>query len=89
MPGATKRLARLFAAVVFVVPVILGSLVTTSAAAPTQEDVDAAKAKLNQLGEELEVAIEAYNEAKVQLSAIQEKLNTALEEKQAAGFPSG
>ena len=54
MSGTTKRLARLTVAVVFVVPtLLLGSLVTSSAA-PTKAEVDAAKAKLQDVSEKLE-----------------------------------
>ena len=45
MTGSTKRFTRLLVAVIFVVPVIVGSLVTTSVAAPTQEEVQAARDK--------------------------------------------
>lgn len=79
MTGTTKRFARLFVAVIFVVPVIVGSLVTTSAAAPSKADVQAAQAKADEIGSRLEIVIEQYNEARVQLNAIQDKLATARE----------
>jgi cell wall-associated NlpC family hydrolase len=65
--------------------VIAGSLVTTSSAAtPTKAQVDAAKAKLQEVGHQLEVVIEQYDEARVKLAAIQQKLDAALVEKQQA-----
>jgi len=85
MTGTTKRLARLTVAVVFVVPtLLLGSLVTSSSAAPSKAEVDAAKAKLQDVSEKLEVVIEQYNEAKVRLGGIQDKLDAALADKQEA-----
>ena len=85
MTGTTKRLARLTVAVVFVVPtLLLGSLVTSSSAAPTKAEVDAAKAHLQEVSEKLEVVIEQYNEAKVRLGDIQDKLDAALADKQEA-----
>ena len=73
MTGTTKRLARLAVAVIFVVPVIVGSLATTSTAAPSKADVERAEAKAEEIGARLEVVIEQYNEARVQLNAIQEQ----------------
>ncbi len=84
MTGSTKRFTRLLVAVIFVVPVIVGSLVTTSVAAPTQEEVQAARDKANAIGHDLEIVIEQYNEARVQLAAIQEKLGAMKAEKAAA-----
>ena len=85
MTGTTKRLARLTVAVVFVVPtLLLGSLVTSSSAAPTKAEVDAAKARLQEVSAKLEVVIEQYNEAKVHLGDIQDKLDAALADKQEA-----
>ena len=84
MTQTTKRLARLTVAVIFVVPTIVGSLASTSSAAPTKAEVDAAKAKLQDVSEKLEVVIEQYNEAKVRLGGIQDKLDAALADKQEA-----
>jgi cell wall-associated NlpC family hydrolase len=84
MTQTTKRLARLTVAVIFVVPTIVGSLASTSSAAPTKAEVDAAKAKLQDVSEKLEVVIEQYNEAKVRLGAIQDKLDAALADKEQA-----
>jgi cell wall-associated NlpC family hydrolase len=82
MTRTSKRFSRLAVAVVFVVPVIVGSLATTStAAAPTKADVEAAKAKAQEIGTRLEVVIERYNEARVQLNEIQQKLDAMRAEK--------
>jgi cell wall-associated NlpC family hydrolase len=84
MTGTTKRLARLTVAVIFVVPTIVGSLASSSSAAPTKAEVEAAKVKLQQVSEKLEIVIEQYNEARVRLSAIQDKLDAALADKKQA-----
>ena len=89
MTGRTKRLARLIAAVVFVLPAILGSLVTSSSAAPSKADVEAARAKLHDLGERLEIVIEQYNEARVRLGSIEDKLAAALADKRKADAEAG
>jgi peptidoglycan DL-endopeptidase CwlO len=81
MTGTTRRFSRLAVAVVFVVPVIVGSLATTSTAAPSQADVQAARDKAEAIGHDLEIVIEQYNEARVQLNAIQEKLGAMRTEK--------
>jgi peptidoglycan DL-endopeptidase CwlO len=85
MSGSPKRLARLLVAVVLVVPTVLaGASTTPSVAAPTKAEVDAAKAKLQDVSHDLEVAIEQYNDARVRLQGVQEKLADALDDKQAA-----
>ena len=84
MTGVLRRYARLAVAVIFVLPVIVGSLATSSAATPSKADVDNAKAKLADLSHRLEAVIEQYNEARVQLNAIQQKLDTARQEKEQA-----
>jgi cell wall-associated NlpC family hydrolase len=82
-------IARLAVAAVIAVPALVGSLAATSSATTTKQDVDAAKARLSQLNEQLAAAGEAYNEANVQLAAAEAKLADAkaakdLAEKQAA-----
>jgi cell wall-associated NlpC family hydrolase len=84
MSGRPKRLARLAAAVVLVIPTIVVAAGSASVAAPTKAEVEAAEAKANEIGHELEVAIEAYNEARVRLQGVQDKLADALEDKEAA-----
>lgn len=84
MTGRSKRFGRLLLAAVFVLPVIVGSLATASSAAPSQAEVDAAKAKVQELGHDMELVIEQYNEARVQLNAIQQELETARSQKEQA-----
>jgi peptidoglycan DL-endopeptidase CwlO len=84
MTGVMKRYVRLAVAVIFVLPVIVGSLASSSSAAPSKADVESAKAKLQDLSHNLEVVIEQYNEARVQLNAIQQKLDTARQQKEQA-----
>jgi peptidoglycan DL-endopeptidase CwlO len=89
MTGTTKRIGRLIAAVVFVLPVILGSLATSSSATPSKADVEAARAKAEEIGSRLEVVIEQYNEARVQLQAIHDKLDAARAAKEDADAELG
>ena len=85
MSGSPKRLTRLVVAVVLVVPTVLAGVSTApSVAAPTKAEVDAAKAKLQDVSHDLEVAIEQYNEARVRLQGVQDKLADALDDKEAA-----
>ena len=72
-----RRTARLALAAAIAVPAVVGSFSTTSGATTTKADVDAAKARLAQLNEELAAAGEAYNEANVQLQAAEVKLADA------------
>jgi cell wall-associated NlpC family hydrolase len=84
MTGTPKRIARLAVAVVFVVPAIVAGFITTSVAAPTKAEVEAAEAEANRIGHELEVAIEQYNDARVRLQGVQDRLADALDDKEAA-----
>ena len=84
MTGTPKRIARLALAVVFVVPTIVAGFTATSVAAPTKAEVEAAQAELQRVSHELELAIEEYNEARVRLQGVQDKLAGALDDKQAA-----
>jgi peptidoglycan DL-endopeptidase CwlO len=84
MTGSPKRLARLALAVVLVIPTILVGVSTSSVAAPTKAEVEAAKAKLQDVSHELELAIEQYNDARVRLQGVQDKLAEALDDKGAA-----
>jgi cell wall-associated NlpC family hydrolase len=84
MTGTPKRIARLAVAVVFVVPTIVAGFNATSVAAPTKAEVEAAQAELQRVSHELELAIEEYNEARVRLQGVQDKLAAALEDKRAA-----
>lgn len=84
MSGTPKRFARLAVAVVFVVPTIVAVAGSPSVAAPTKAEVEAAEAKANEIGHELEVAIEAYNDARLRLQGVQDRLADALDDKEAA-----
>lgn len=84
MTGTRTRIARLALAVVFVLPIVLGSFTLTSSAAPSKAEVEAARAKAQQLGHELELVIEQYNEAKYQMELVQKKLAQSLKAKQQA-----
>ena len=84
MTRARTRIARLAVAVVFVLPFVLGSFTLTSSATPSKAEVEAAQAKAQQLGHDLELVIEQYNEAKYQMELVQKKLAQSLEAKQRA-----
>ena len=84
MTRTRTRIARLAVAVVFVLPVVLGSFTLSSSAAPSKAEVEAAQAKKEALAHQLEVVIEQYNEAKYQLGLVQKKLDRSLEAKQRA-----
>ena len=66
MTGARQRLPWRIGATIFALAVVLGS-VSVSTAAPSKEDVDAAKAGVAELEHRLEIAIEQYNDANVRL----------------------
>jgi cell wall-associated NlpC family hydrolase len=77
MTGAGSRLVRLTVAAIFTVPLLATALPTTSSAAPTKAQVEAARTRLDQLGHELELAVEQYNTARVRLGLVQQKLQGA------------
>jgi cell wall-associated NlpC family hydrolase len=70
-------------AALLVVPAIVAS-VTPSAAAPSKQEVDAAKAKLAQLQEQFSALNEQWNEARYQLQQAQEHLAEAKAMKESA-----
>ena len=84
MSGSLKRLARLALAAVLVVPTIIVGVSSTSVAAPTKAEVEAAQAEANRIGHDLEIAIEQYNDARVRLQGVQEQLADALDDKETA-----
>jgi cell wall-associated NlpC family hydrolase len=79
MTGKRARLGRLAAAVVFVIPSFLSVWQTpASAVTPTSAgQVQAAKAKLDSINRQLEIATEDYNGALVRLSQAEAKLKAA------------
>ena len=84
MTGTPTRIARLLLAVIFVVPTIVVIAGSASVAAPTKAEVEAAQDELQRVSHELELAIEQYNEARLRLQGVQDKLAEALDDKEAA-----
>jgi peptidoglycan DL-endopeptidase CwlO len=83
MTGARRRIARLAACAVLVVPAVL-SLSLASLAAPSAEEVRAAQEELSQLRHEFEALAERYNDAKYRLSLIERSLAEANARRRAA-----
>jgi cell wall-associated NlpC family hydrolase len=81
MTRTRTRITRLVVAVVFVLPVILSALSFASLAAPSEEEVQAAKDKLAGLQHEFEVLAEQYNDAKYRLALIERKLAESREQR--------
>jgi cell wall-associated NlpC family hydrolase len=77
MTGARPNLIRLAVVAAFVVPSVLTAFPLPSSAAPTKAQVEAAKSKLDQLGHNLELAVEQFNEARVRLGLAQQRLEGA------------
>jgi cell wall-associated NlpC family hydrolase len=83
MTGARRRIVRLAACAVLVVPAVL-SLSLASLAAPSAEEVRAAKDELVRLQHEFEATAERYNDAKYRLQQIERRLAEANELRRAA-----
>ena len=81
MTRTRTRITRLVVAVVFVLPVILSALTFSSLAAPSEEEVEAAKDKLAGLQHNFEVLAEQYNDAKYRLALIERKLAESREQR--------
>jgi cell wall-associated NlpC family hydrolase len=75
----SKRIVRLTIAALIVVPTLVGSFATSSVAAPSKADVEAAKAKLAELNEQLEGLVERYNTARELLRQAEDALARAQE----------
>ena len=84
MTRTRTRITRLVVAVVFVLPVILSALSFASLAAPSEEEVQAAKDKLAGLQHNFEVLAEQYNDAKYRLALIERKLAESREQRDVA-----
>ena len=84
MTGTRTRITRLVVAVVFVLPVFLSAFTISSLAAPSAEEVQAAKQKLAGLQHDFEVLAEQYNDAKYRLALIERKLAEAREQRDVA-----
>lgn len=67
---------RLGLAALLVVPASLG-ITTLSSAAPSKQDVEQAKAELDQLNEHVSLLVEQYNQAQLRLEAVQGRLEEA------------
>jgi peptidoglycan DL-endopeptidase CwlO len=84
MARTTQRVVRLALAVAIVVPTVIIAAGPASVAAPTKAEVEAAQAKAEAIGHDLEIAIEQYNDARVRLQGVQDKLAEALDDKRSA-----
>ena len=76
MTGTRTKVTRLVVAALLVIPAIVAS-VSPSVAAPSKQDVEAAKARLAQLQEQFSALNEQWNEARYQLQQAQEHLSEA------------
>jgi peptidoglycan DL-endopeptidase CwlO len=79
MTGARSKVMRVALAAAVVAPVFLAGLPAPSGAATrtSQAQVLAARRKLNDLNQQLELAVEQFNEAKVRLGIVEVKLQAA------------
>jgi len=84
MSGSRSKWTRLVVAAFLVVPAFVVSAAVTSTAAPTQQQVEAAKQQLADLQNQFEAAVERWNEAKYQLQQVQAKLADAKATRDAA-----
>jgi len=76
MTGTRTKVTRLVIAALLVLPAVVAS-VTPSLAAPSKQEVDAAKARLAQLQEQFAALNEQWNEARYQLQQAHEHLDEA------------
>ncbi len=76
MPGRSRRGVRIAVAIALALPAFLGSL-GSSSAAPTKQEVEAAKAELDQINQQLSLLVERYNQAAEALRSSQAKLAEA------------
>jgi peptidoglycan DL-endopeptidase CwlO len=83
MTSSRKTILRLVVAAMLALPSIAIS-VSDSSAAPSKAQVDAAKAKLDELNRQLDQQIELYNQAQVRLQETEAKLTDAKQAKAAA-----
>lgn len=77
MTGKRRFLLRLIVAAAFVVPTVVLSVSTSSSAAPSKQEVEAARAKLDALNRQLDQLIELYNQAQVRLQQSEAQLADA------------
>lgn len=83
MTSSRKTILRLAVAALFALPTIALS-VSISSAAPSKQEVQAARAKLDVLNRRLDLLVELYNQAQVRLQETQAKLDGAQHAKQVA-----
>ncbi len=72
--------ARLTAAVLITLTASIGLPTSLSSAAPNQQDVEAAKDRLDALNLELEQLVEEYNQARIHLQEVQDRLREVQDE---------
>src|SRR5213594_2708146 len=77
MSGSRSKWTRPLLAALVVVPAFVVSANVRSSAAPTKQQVDAAKQQLAQLQIQFETAVESWNNAKYELQQVQAKLADA------------
>lgn len=77
MTGKRRSFQRLIVAALFVVPSVVLSVSTSSSAAPSKQEVKAARAKLDSLNRQLDQLIELYNQAQVRLQLSEAQLAEA------------
>ncbi len=77
MSGRWRKWTRLAIAACLVVPAFVVSAAVSSTAAPTQQQVEAAKQRLAELQSQFEAAVERWNNAKYELQQVQAKLADA------------
>jgi cell wall-associated NlpC family hydrolase len=82
MSGKRTTVLRLIVAAVLVFPVILGSV--GASAAPSREEVQAAKARLDELNRRLSLLVEEYNQANVKLQEAQANMAAARRDREQA-----
>jgi peptidoglycan DL-endopeptidase CwlO len=87
MTRTRKRTARLLAAALFGVPVLLGSLASSQAAPSSQQkeqEIAAAKQQLDALNHDLEILVEKVNTTQAKLQEVQARLADARATRDAA-----
>jgi len=84
MSGPPSRITRLVMAAFLVVPTFVLAVSVTSAAAPSKQQVEAAKQRLAQLQTQFEASVERWNNAKYELGQAQARLADAKAMKDAA-----
>jgi len=79
----THLVARLSIAVLLATSATVGAA-TLSSAAPSREEVERAKARLDSLNQELSLMVEQYNQAQLRLQEVQARLTDVRAQAQTA-----